>query len=355
MSMKKKCRHAKVGLDPRNCGCAWYADVYLEGKRTYINLGGDWIEARARHAQIVADSLNDRAVVALAKKKSARATEFGALADEWIDAAEINGARRSTIMQYRTIAARLREYFGDVQVARITEDDVLDFVKLAKREKSQAYAAQLWMSLKSILLMAEDNGMIVKAPIPRRGIKFGKSEPTERLTVAQARQEITNLRSPEIRLLAELILLTGMRVGEALALTTDAFDGETLTIRGTLLRNGKIGPPKTSTSYRSIVLTPRAIEIVRDRVTITQPGERIWPLSYTWVQAALAKERSNTRVTWHTFRHANATLRAEAAQDIRTQQVQMGHSNMQQTVAYGSASRRDAEEIARLDAIARGE
>lgn len=67
-----------------------------------------------------------------------------------------------------------------------------------------------------------------------------------------------------------LILETGLRTGELIGLTWDAidFDKKTLTVNKTLEFRHKqkfwrAGPPKTSSSYRTIPLTDRAIEILK--------------------------------------------------------------------------------------------
>lgn len=58
MAMVKKCRHVKRGEDPRLCGCTWYGDVYLGGKRTYVKLGANYREARAAYLRLSADILD---------------------------------------------------------------------------------------------------------------------------------------------------------------------------------------------------------------------------------------------------------------------------------------------------------
>ena len=68
-----------------------------------------------------------------------------------------------------------------------------------------------------------------------------------------------------------MILETGLRTGEMIGLTWDAIDFKkrTLTVNKTLEYRHKqtqwrAGPPKTRQSYRTIPLTNRAIEILKE-------------------------------------------------------------------------------------------
>ena len=81
-----------------------------------------------------------------------------------------------------------------------------------------------------------------------------------------------------------LILETGLRTGEMIGLTWDAIDFEkrTLTVNKTLeFRHGeqywRAGPPKTQHSYRTIPLTDRAYEILKE-IKDKRPWQKESPL-----------------------------------------------------------------------------
>lgn len=89
-----------------------------------------------------------------------------------------------------------------------------------------------------------------------------------------------------------LILETGLRTGELIGLTWDAIDWErrTLTVSKTLefrhrQHTWRAGPPKTRTSYRTIPLTNRAYDILRElyemRETRKMSRELAQTLTYT--------------------------------------------------------------------------
>lgn len=342
--MVKKCRHTKRGQNPRRCGCSWYADIYLDGKRRYVKLGADMAAARALYARIEADKYEGQVRLERIRRAGARATDFGRLTEDWLTQVELRGARSSTIAQYRVHVSRLREFFGETPVAAITETDVLEFLDAARRQKSPGYAKALWASLKQILGFAVEEGIIEYAPIPNRRVRFGKPREPRRLGLDEAERLIADMPD-ELRELAEFIYLTGLRIGEALALTPDHVQDGVVKVRATTTRGGAIGPPKTRTSVRDVVLSPRAQAIATSRIS---GSDRLWPWSYYQAQKQLARCVPKG-VTWHTFRHANATLRAEASQDLRTQRDQLGHANMQMTMHYGRASKRDLANAKALD------
>ena len=81
-----------------------------------------------------------------------------------------------------------------------------------------------------------------------------------------------------------LILETGLRTGEMIGLTWDAIDFEkrTLTVNKTLEYRHKqhfwrAGPPKTQQSYRTIPLTDRAYEILKE-IKDKRPWQKESPL-----------------------------------------------------------------------------
>ena len=130
------------------------------------------------------------------------------------------------------------------------------------------------------------NDMIQKHPMD--GVRFTKP--------VRATDDIKFLTRDEQRVFLEtakrsrnynqyaLILETGLRTGEMIGLTWDAIDFEkrTLTVNKTLeFRHGeqywRAGPPKTQHSYRTIPLTDRAYEILKE-IKDKRPWQKESPL-----------------------------------------------------------------------------
>ena len=133
---------------------------------------------------------------------------------------------------------------------------------------------------------AKMNDLIAKHPMD--GVRFTKP--------VRATDDIKFLTRDEQRLFLEtakrsrnynqyaLILETGLRTGEMIGLTWDAIDFEkrTLTVNKTLEFRHKqhfwrAGPPKTQHSYRTIPLTDRAYEILKE-IKDKRPWQKESPL-----------------------------------------------------------------------------
>lgn len=133
---------------------------------------------------------------------------------------------------------------------------------------------------------AKMNDLIAKHPMD--GVRFTKP--------VRATDDIKFLTRDEQRLFLEtakrsrnynqyaLILETGLRTGEMIGLTWDAIDfqNRTLTVNKTLEYRHKqhfwrAGPPKTQQSYRTIPLTDRAYEILKE-IKDKRPWQKESPL-----------------------------------------------------------------------------
>ena len=133
---------------------------------------------------------------------------------------------------------------------------------------------------------AKMNDLIAKHPMD--GVRFTKP--------VRATDDIKFLTRDEQRVFLEtakrshnynqyaLILETGLRTGEMIGLTWDAIDfqNRTLTVNKTLEYRHKqhfwrAGPPKTQQSYRTIPLTDRAYEILKE-IKDKRPWQKESPL-----------------------------------------------------------------------------
>lgn len=330
MTLVKKCRHDQ--LAQRHCGCAWYADHYVDGKRVYTNLGSDYADALVKNAELEASKIRSRTGMLAARDGS-----FRHIAARWMDVKRIEGVRERTIKAYGNHIKLLSEWFGDLHVSKITKADSMELVETLKENHAPRYAQQIWSIYKSVLTYAQDHELLGVLPLPRAGKKLFPQHSVEDKEIDLDLIEATIVAlPPEFRPLAEVVFLTGMRIGEALGLTVEDFHVDRLTVSKQWQDSLGIVPPKTRRSNRVVALSPRAIRILEEVTEGRSNSERIFPYKYGLCYYELSKV--SDKVTWHTFRHANATLRAKAAQDPRVQQTQLGHSQMTQTMAYGLQS-----------------
>ena len=133
---------------------------------------------------------------------------------------------------------------------------------------------QTYITVGSMLRSAVENDLIAKHPMD--GLLYTKPmrdvSDIHFLTVEEQKLFLKQAKRSHNYNQYALILETGLRTGELIGLTWDAIDFEkkTLTVNKTLeyrhkKKGWRAGPPKTESSYRTIPLTDRAVEILKEQ------------------------------------------------------------------------------------------
>ena len=193
--------------------------------------------------------------------------------------------------QMKRYRAACRDHFGGLAhrtVKGITRSDVTAWIN-EMRNKPGRYGDK--MSAKTIanhhgLLSAAMTTAVVnghRADNPCKGVKLPKSTHTEEvirfITRAEWRVIMENM-DPHYRPFFQFLVGTGLRFGEATALTPKDFDldGPSPLVKVTKAwkededRGYYIGPPKTKKSRRSVSLAPSTIDAVRPLVEAAGTG-----------------------------------------------------------------------------------
>jgi integrase len=149
--------------------------------------------------------------------------------------------------------------------------------------------------------------------------------------------------SRDLPALVDFMLGTGLRIGEAIAITEPALDlkAATVEVRATVVRAKGVGlilqpkpKPKTHSGWRQLHLPAWLVEIMKARKVVENEWSVIFPS-----QRGMLRERSNTNAdvrealdqmgfdwfTTHTFRKTTATLLDEGGLTVREIADQLGH------------------------------
>ena len=258
--------------------------------------------------------------------------------------------------------------FGTRRLYEITRADVQCFVAEKKRRGYSGSSIHgMRTALGKVLQSAVDWGYTEQNAA--RGINIGSREPkTERLYLS-ARESvklIASLKEP-VRTLVLVAVLTGLRIGELLALRwkhLDLFLGR-IQVRETV-SEGKFGTPKTKSSRRDVPISDpvrEALLVQRSRSRQTGPDDLIFT---TLKQTPLNPKNLLRRqlrpacvalelplVSWHSFRHTHATLLGEVGESLKTAQALLGHSDLETTLnvythAIPESQKRAVDKVANI-------
>lgn len=242
---------------------------------------------------------------------------------------------------------------GTTPLDRLRASDVEAFVHAKRQEgKASSTVRQVYTVLRAVLdtavrdeLMARNPAAAVKRPaVERKEARY--------LTPDEVRALVGGIKDDRLRALYLLLLGTGLRRGEALALGWDDVDLDAghLRVRGTLSRVGKaltVTEPKTDKSRRAVPLPAAVVTELRAH-RVRQVGERLRAGS-EWTEQglvfcthfgglldprnalrslyAVAERAGLPAVGLHTLRHSAASALIAAGVHMKVVQELLGHSS----------------------------
>ena len=302
----------------------------------------------------------------------------------WI--AERPNLKASTRHQYETdFRLHVIPYLGSVRLGKLTPDAVRswqarlaadlaaklseqDRQRSATRRDGKATTARAYRLLHSVMTTALDDGLIQVNPCKLKGAGNARSVERPTLTATEA-ETLAATVPPRYSALVHLLTWTGLRIGEAAALTRrDLQLGEspTVTVRARTYRvAGELttDEPKSEAGRRTIALPPHLTPILRKHlrqfpapdlgalVFTTTNGRPITDTYSGVISRALAKiGRPDVRV--HDLRHTGMTLAAEAGASLPELRHRLGQSTTRAAEIYLHATadhgRQVAERLSKL-------
>lgn len=233
---------------------------------------------------------------------------------------------------------------GDMQLRLINRDVVQDFISAKLRSGlSWRTAKSIRTALGTLMGGAEMAELIPSNPVRKtRFPRRGPTKPRAEIAPEKILELLEALPEPS-RSLAWLLVLTGLRIGELLAVRWRNIDLEKKELSVThTVYDGHFDVPKTPRSQRSVPLGPKAVEILTARKpSVTNPDALVFATSEG---SALDRHNLTNRqlkntckklglvgVNWHWLRHANATLLDAVGTPLGTVQALLGHSSSEIT------------------------
>jgi integrase len=299
--------------------------------------------------------------------------------EDWITKSlAASDRKQATKDLYATLArTHLAPTVGTIPLGRLRPSDVEELI-VTKRDAglSGSTIRTIYTVLRSALDIAARDGLIRSNPaaaVRRPGVER-KDAP--HLTAEQAQALLEAIKGDRLECLFRVMLATGLRRGEALALhwSDVDLDAGLLRVRWTLSRTSQgvqLDEPKTDKSRRTVPLPRSAIETLRAHWTrqleeqrtaagawqehglvfTTEIGTPLEPRNVLRRFEVLAARAGLRGVTLHTLRHSAASFLLAAGTHTKVVQEHLGHSSYAITADIyshvGPAQQREAAD--RLD------
>lgn len=296
---------------------------------------------------------------------------FKELADEWLALQEVSKELKpSSLLRMKDCKERTYIAIGDILVSKLSYRKVQAFItslgkqgvnKKTGKGLSQKTQKHYLTFISDVMLYAKKCGYVDNNPC--KDITFTKSERKEKdiysLAEAKAVLNLIDEKAPtDYKLFFNLLAYTGMRRGEALGLEYNDIDftNSVLTIKRTSNYRKGFGvytdTPKTETSYRSLYIQPKIIELIKqlqaeqqeqatkcgdlwvqsDRLFVAWCGKPMHPNTpYTWLQRFCERENVSFKGL-HSFRHFVATQLLANGIDVKSVSAMLGHSQTSTTL-----------------------
>lgn len=263
---------------------------------------------------------------------------FKVIAEEWKEE-HFPTLEYNTLKPYRPALQRAIDEFGEYRISEITAPMINSFIlRFAKRGYARKTVAHQLVVIHMIMGKAAVDGEILYNPADAVKVPKGLKKNHREMPEDEELEIIKRSIDKTFGLLPYFILYTGLRKGEALALTYGDIDRKRkiITVSKSVYHDNnrpKIKTPKTDAGERDVILLDRLLL----KLPEGKPNELVFPdengelLTETKYQSLWEQYQKETGVscTAHQLRHAYASLLDEIGVADKEAQELMGHANVQ--------------------------
>ena len=263
------------------------------------------------------------------KREPKKSPLFGDYAANWTEKYKKPNLKPKSFETFLFALKAAVKVLGDKPLDSITSDDLQElFLSMGatrKRDLCAVYVGQLFSH-------ALKTGELKRDPMIAVQLSKREAEKRPALTPEQQARFLEATATSPHSLLFRFLLATGLRIGEALALTPADVNRQAATVtvnKDIVFMGGKaiVQPPKSKAALRTVPV-PRELcsELPPD-------GDRIFPQTYNAVQLCCKgyQKKLGFRVSPHILRHTYATRLEEAGIPPKVKQYLMGHASLEMT------------------------
>lgn len=296
-------------------------------------------------------------------RQSSRSPSFEEVADGHID--RLINVREYTVKRYR---GHIKNHLGGLRyipVDQITEDDMIHWIKgMVKKGCSPKTVANVHGFIYACMNSAVRRRL--RSDNPCNGRLLPKDDATEDkamfLTMDQMNLIIAQANEWH-RPMWQLLIGSGLRIGEATALTRSDFQLDAATPSVRIMKSYQevedgwaIGAPKTKKARRTVALAPSTVAAIHSRVESTplgkpvftvSAGTEIFPQHRQWLDAWYGSVKSaktakdstlglERRPRIHDIRHSHASMMIAGGMNLFELANRLGHESIVTTTkTYG--------------------
>lgn len=296
----------------------------------------------AEHRHALCDRDRDRLNERLDERETPRVLTFREIVNEW-QRSKWEEIAFKTRESYRAPVRDVLEEFGDCKLDEITAKDVTAFLNsLAMR----GYAKRTVEMRKNIIAMAYEYaiyaGYVQNSPADHAKTPKNLPEGSRGIASDEAIETVINGLDKPFGLYPYLLLYSGLRRGEALALRYEDIDRKARVIRVTksvtyVGNSPHIKEPKTDAGTREVPLLDALANALPLGVGYVFPNAKdpMKPMTLSQFRAALRQyieAAGGVEMTSHQFRNAYATILEKAGIGWEARKKQIGHAKIQTTI-----------------------
>jgi len=277
--------------------------------------------------------------------------------DIWLSEYKKIQLKPRTYMKYRFEYNRyIVPALGRLPIKDLRADMVQKFINEMASKVSASTVIATYSILRASLRQACLNDMLAKNPADGAKLPIRESRAVHVLTPEEQERFIKTANDEYLGDIFIIELATGLRIGEALALTWDDvdFEEEVLNVnktqgpvilydeQGNAHREIVTGTPKTKSSNRTIPLLPEVVGVLKhlqadhfspnnNKVFCNLKGK---PVDQSYVVTKLHRicdKAGIGRVNFHSLRHTFATRCLESGIELKVVQELLGHASIRMT------------------------